>query len=200
MNEKQLTFEGVMRIVQGNKWIQLKDIERLEKFIQNQQATIQSLKEENEQLKKEYKIAIDEMVTDYKKLEKENEQLKKDVKELEEEKRMTALQVTKKLNDQQDIINELQSIINHCERKTESGKKRNEEKSEEPVYYNSNGLSPNRAFEQGLISKEEFIGFIKGNEVKYVVRCGKKGNPIEDIDKAISYLQLLKKIMRFDDG
>ena len=110
---------------------------------------------------------------------------------------MTALQVTKKLNEQQDIINELQSIINHCERKTESGKKM---KSEEPVYYNSNGLSPNRAFEQGLISNEEFIGFIKGNIIKYVVRCGKKGNPIEDIDKAISYLQLLKKIMRFDDG
>ena len=65
-----------MRIVQGNKWIQLKDIERLEKFIQNQQATIQSLKEDNEQLKKEYKIAIDEMVTDYKKLEKENEMLR----------------------------------------------------------------------------------------------------------------------------
>lgn len=53
MNEKQLTFEGVMRIVQGNKWILLKDIERLEKFIQNQQATIQSLKEENEQLRKQ---------------------------------------------------------------------------------------------------------------------------------------------------
>ena len=85
LNEKQLTFEGVMRIVQGNKWIQLKDIERLEKFIQNQQATIQSLKEENEQLKKEYKIAIDEMVTDYKKLEKENEQLRKENEEYEKE-------------------------------------------------------------------------------------------------------------------
>ena len=102
-----------------------------------------------------------------------------------------------KLNEQQDIINELQSIVNHCERKTGSGKKM---KSEEPFYYNSNGLSPNKAFEQGLISNEEFIGFIKGNIIKYVVRCGKKGNPIEDIDKAISYLQLLKKIMRFDDG
>ena len=84
LNEKQLTFEGVMKIVQGNKWIQLKDIERLEKFIQNQQATIQSLKEDNEQLKKEYKIAIDEMLTDYKKLEKENEQLRKDVENLQE--------------------------------------------------------------------------------------------------------------------
>ena len=59
MNEKQLTFEGVMRIVQGNKWILLKDIERLEKFIQNQQATIQSLKEENEQLKKSEKINME---------------------------------------------------------------------------------------------------------------------------------------------
>ena len=100
------------------------------------------------------------------------------------------------LNEQQSTINELQSIVNHCKRKTGSGKKM---KSEEPVYYNSNGLSPNQAFEQGLISNEEFIGFIKGNVIKYVVRCGKKGNPIEDIDKAISYLQLLKKIMRFDD-
>ena len=47
-----------------------------------EQATIQSLKEENEQLKKEYKIAIDEMVTDYKKLEKENEKLRILLKDL----------------------------------------------------------------------------------------------------------------------
>ena len=118
-----------------------------------------------------------------------------DLEELEEEN----VKLRAKIEEQQTTINELQSIINHCERQTESGKKRNEEKSEEPVYYNSNGLSPNGAFEQGLISNEEFIGFIKGNIIKYVVRCGKKGNPIEDIDKAIDYLHLLKKIMRFDD-
>lgn len=115
-----------------------------------------------------------------------------DLEELEEEN----VKLRAKIEEQQATINELQSIINHCERKTESGKKMNEEKSEEPVYYNSNGLSPNQAFEQGLISNEEFIGFIKGNVIKYVVRCGKKGNPIDDINKAISYLQLLKKIMK----
>ena len=115
-----------------------------------------------------------------------------DLEELEEEN----VKLRAKIEEQQATINELQSIINHCERKTESGKKM---KLEEPVYYNCNGLSPNKAFEQGLISNEEFIGFIKGNVIKYVVRCGKKGNPVEDIDKAISYLQLLKKIMRFDD-
>ena len=112
-----------------------------------------------------------------------------DFEELEEENR----KLRAKIEEQQATIRELQIII-------KSGKKMNEEKSEEPFYYNSNGLSPNQAFEQGLISNEEFIGFIKGNVVKYVVRCGKKGNPIEDINKAISYLQLLKKIMRFDDG
>ena len=99
LNEKQLTFEGVMRIVQGNKWILLKDIERLEKFIQNQQATIQSLKEENEQLKKEYKITIDEMVTDYKKLEKENEQLKSENKKLEQQYHNLVNAIVKTCND-----------------------------------------------------------------------------------------------------
>ena len=39
-------------------------------------AIVKQLKKENEQLKKEYKIAIDEMVTDYKKLEKENRELR----------------------------------------------------------------------------------------------------------------------------
>lgn len=38
---------------------------------------VEELAKENEQLKKEYKIAIDEMINDYKKLEKENEQLRK---------------------------------------------------------------------------------------------------------------------------
>ena len=65
----------------------------------------------------------------------------------------------------------------------------------EPEYYNSNGLSPNGAFEQGLISKEEFIGFCKGNVIKYVVRCDKKEDAMRDIDKAINYLELLKKVI-----
>ena len=39
-------------------------------------AIVKQLKKENEQLKEEYKIAIDELITDYKKLEKENEHCK----------------------------------------------------------------------------------------------------------------------------
>ena len=57
------------------------DFCRLFDKLNEQQVTISALKEENEQLKEEYKIAVDEMVTDYKKLEKENEQLKQEIKQ-----------------------------------------------------------------------------------------------------------------------
>ena len=51
------------------------------------------------------------------------------------------------------------------------------------------------AFEKGLLSTEEFIGFIKGNVIKYSVRAGKKDDAVKDIDKAIDYLGWLKKVM-----
>jgi len=69
------------------------------------------------------------------------------------------------------------------------------EQSEQPDYYKSNGLSPMDAFEKGLLSKEEFIGFIKGNVIKYSVRAGKKDDAVKDIGKAIDYLGWLKKVM-----
>ena len=65
----------------------------------------------------------------------------------------------------------------------------------QPNYYKSNGLSPLDAFKQGLISREELIGFIKGNVIKYTVRAGKKDDTIRDIDKAIDYLEWLKKVV-----
>ena len=55
-----------------------KQIEQLHLAIDDllSHTSCEEIKKENEQLKKEYKIAIDEMVTDYKKLEKENEMLR----------------------------------------------------------------------------------------------------------------------------
>ena len=65
----------------------------------------------------------------------------------------------------------------------------------EPDYYNNNGLSPVDAFKQGLISKEQFKGFIKGNVIKYTTRCDNgKGQFNSDIDKAIHYLEILREI------
>lgn len=69
----------------------------------------------------------------------------------------------------------------------------------EPDYYASNGLSPLGAFEQGLISKEEYVGFCKGNVIKYVVRAGKKDDALLDIVKAMDYLMALHKVLKEDE-
>ena len=63
-----------------------------------------------------------------------------------------------------------------------------EDTMSEPDYYASNGLSPIGAMKQGLISKEEYIGFLKGNILKYVVRAEHKENPVKDLLKAKSYI------------
>ena len=52
MSEKQLSFEGAMKIVNGNKWIKLKDIEKLSDFIQEQQSKIEKLEKQLEQIPK----------------------------------------------------------------------------------------------------------------------------------------------------
>ena len=68
------------------------------------------------------------------------------------------------------------------------------EKLAEPNYYAGNGLSPLEAFKKGLMSREETIGFIKGNVIKYTVRAGHKDNASKDIVKAIDYLTHLKEL------
>ena len=69
-------------------------------------------------------------------------------------------------------------------------------KNKEPNYYNCNGLSPLEAFKQGLLSKDELIGFCKGNVIKYIVRAGKKDDALKDIDKAIDYSEHLVEILK----
>lgn len=39
------------------------------------------------------------------------------------------------------------------------------------------------------IQVTQHMSFCLGNAVKYIWRCGDKGNPIEDLKKAIWYLQ-----------
>lgn len=89
MNEKRFIYEEEhynfpirkrIRNAQNNETYDLRGAYELLNELSDENG---QLKEENEQLKKEYKIAIDEMVTDYKKLEKENEQLRKQVKSSE---------------------------------------------------------------------------------------------------------------------
>ena len=58
----------------------------------------------------------------------------------------------------------------------------------EPDYYCKDGMSPMEAFSKGLLSRDEYVGFIKGNIIKYVVRCEDKDDPIGDLDKANNYI------------
>ena len=61
MSEKQLSFDGAMKIVGEQKWIQIKDIERLEKFIQNQQDTINKLQKELASVCEQKSLLCDEL-------------------------------------------------------------------------------------------------------------------------------------------
>lgn len=97
--------------------------------------------------------------------------------------------------DEDDIMEDIPTSIKELE---EKGKEPTE-KLAEPDYYAGNGLSPLEAFKKGLLSREETIGFIKGNVIKYTVRAGKKDNASKDIVKAIDYLTHLKKLYESDD-
>ena len=68
-------------------------------------------------------------------------------------------------------------------------------RNDEPSYYNKNGLSPLQAYKQGLLSYDEYKGFLKGNIIKYAIRCDSKGNGSEDMVKCIDYCQHLKDLM-----
>ena len=63
----------------------------------------------------------------------------------------------------------------------------------QPEYYKRNGASPMDCFRDGLISREEYVGFCKGNVIKYIARGGvKEGNTaLEDYNKALDYLKEL---------
>ena len=49
---------------------------------------------------------------------------------------------------------------------------------------------------QANMEKESFIGFCLGNIIKYVLRCGKKDDPIKELDKIIRYAMWAKKAIQ----
>lgn len=51
---------------------------------------------------------------------------------------------------------------------------------------------------QAVLTPEEFIGFLKGNVIKYSMRQGKKEGSTDDAEKALHYLQKLREIERGD--
>tara|TARA_R100000005_G_scaffold96612_1_gene85143 strand:- start:11997 stop:12269 length:273 start_codon:yes stop_codon:yes gene_type:complete len=51
---------------------------------------------------------------------------------------------------------------------------------------------------RSMLSKEEFLGFLRGNIFKYHWRLRSKQNPIQDLDKAAWYEEKLKHALQED--
>ena len=61
-----------------------------------------------------------------------------------------------------------------------------------PNHYNSGSLECIDAIEASM-SRDEFLGYLKGNTMKYLWRYRYKGKPEEDLKKAKWYLEQLTK-------
>lgn len=62
-------------------------------------------------------------------------------------------------------------------------------------HYKSLAVQPWDALESWL-TPEEFRGFLKGTAIYYMLRAGKKGDALEDIEKAVHTGQKLAEVMQ----
>lgn len=68
-----------------------------------------------------------------------------------------------------------------------------------PSHYNTAGIECIDAI-QAQLTPEEFRGYLKGNNIKYVWRCNYKGHMLQDIKKARWYLDRLIKFIEGELG
>jgi hypothetical protein len=61
------------------------------------------------------------------------------------------------------------------------------------THYTSRTVQPWTAMEAWM-SKEEFVGFLRGNAIKYLARCNEKGG-VEDVKKAQHYIEKLIEVL-----
>lgn len=59
-----------------------------------------------------------------------------------------------------------------------------------PFHYNAGGIEAIDAIKASMTTNE-YLGYLKGNCLKYLWRYTYKGNPIQDLKKANWYLQRL---------
>lgn len=65
-------------------------------------------------------------------------------------------------------------------------------------HYRSKAVTP-WAVMASCMSAEEFAGFLRGNVIKYVMRCKDKGG-VEDLRKAQHYLEKLLEVLHDAGG
>jgi hypothetical protein len=68
-----------------------------------------------------------------------------------------------------------------------------------PKHYTAGGIEVIDIIEAKL-TKEEYIGYLKGNIIKYTLRSSFKGNLVQDMEKADVYKNwLLQQVIEEDD-
>ena len=60
-------------------------------------------------------------------------------------------------------------------------------------HYVANGIQPWDVIDASMTYQEQ-IGFYRGNVIKYLIRAGRKGSFIEDIQKAQHYMEKLLEV------
>jgi hypothetical protein len=63
-----------------------------------------------------------------------------------------------------------------------------------PAHYNNGNMECIDAI-HGMLTHDEYIGYLRGNALKYNWRCRYKGKPIEDLRKARWYEERLIRYM-----
>ena len=66
-----------------------------------------------------------------------------------------------------------------------------------PSHYTSGDIECIEAIESAL-TREQYIGFLKGQMLKYVWRCGLKDSAFDDARKARFYVQRLIELLEID--
>ena len=67
-----------------------------------------------------------------------------------------------------------------------------------PTHYADQGAVECIDAMESMLSREEFIGFLRGNSFKYRWRCRSKGNAVKDLRKAQWYENKLLAIIELD--
>tara|TARA_R110000824_G_scaffold49998_1_gene140037 strand:- start:58 stop:474 length:417 start_codon:yes stop_codon:yes gene_type:complete len=69
-----------------------------------------------------------------------------------------------------------------------------------PTHYADQGAVECIDAMESMLSREEFIGFLRGNSFKYRWRCRSKDNAVKDLRKAQWYENKLLSIMEEEEG
>lgn len=51
-----------------------------------------------------------------------------------------------------------------------------------------NKMDVEDAFRKGLLNREEYMGYLKGNAINYILNCEERDNPIDELDQAVQFI------------